>query len=89
MVEKVNDRGAFGKNLDELFRQGFISQTQREHLAQVIEGGNATIHRGFIPSADQVHALLDIAENVVEALYITPARAKVLKGKIPPRRSPT
>jgi Domain of unknown function (DUF4145) len=87
MVEKVSDRGSFSRNLDALLGDGHISRNQRAHLAQLIDGGSAAIHRGYKPSMEEVHALLDIAENVIEALYVMPHRAKSLEGKIPPRRS--
>jgi Domain of unknown function (DUF4145) len=85
MVEKVSDRGSFSKNLDALLADGHISRNQREHLSQVIDGGSAAIHRGFSPSMDDVHALLDITENVIEALYVTPHKAQRLGERIPAR----
>jgi hypothetical protein len=31
---------------------------------------------------------LDIAENIIQALYISPAQAETLKKRIPPRAKP-
>ena len=85
MIEKVGDAGTFASNLLALETKGFISTTQRKQLEPVIEAGHATTHRNYSPSEEDVHILLDIAENVIETLYVSPGRATSMQGRIPPR----
>lgn len=87
MVTKLEDKGSFAGNLKALYEGGFISKLQHDHLETVLEAGHAAMHRQFNPTEDDVHALLDITENLVEALYISPNRVKAMDGKVPPRKA--
>jgi hypothetical protein len=57
---------------------------QREQLEPVVEAGHASIHRGYKPTEGDIHALLDIIENIVEALYVSPQQANSVKRRVPP-----
>ena len=46
----------------------------------------ATIHRSYSPSTEDLHTCMDIAESVVESVYIHPQKANALKKKIPKRK---
>jgi len=85
MIEKVGDNGSFRNNLNNLEAAGFISKKQAEALGSIIEAGNATTHRGFEPSEEDLTTLLDIAESLYETVYIHPQQADSLKKRIPPR----
>jgi len=85
MIDKVSDRGTFQKNLDAFEEQGFVSKSQRTILESVLEAGHATIHRAFSPSRDELVALIDITENVIESIYLNELRAARIAGKVPPR----
>jgi len=83
MVEKVGDHGSFVKNLNAFQDKGFISLVQSQALGPLIEAGHATTHRGYQPTAADVNLVMDILENVIEAIYVTGAKARKLK--VPPR----
>ena len=85
MADKVGDHGSFTNNMDQFEREGFISAKQRQFLDTAIEAGHATIHRAFKPSREDLVALVNIAESVVEAAYLNETRADQLKKGIPPR----
>jgi hypothetical protein len=85
MIDKVGDCGTFKSNLDAFEQQGFVSQSQRTVLASVLEAGHATIHRAFSPSRQELVALIDITENVIESIYLNELRAAKIAGKVPPR----
>jgi len=85
MVEKSGDHRAFAANLKEFEEQGYVSRLQRERLETILEAGHAAIHRLYKPSKDDLITLVDIAESVVESIYIHGAKVEKLKNGIPPR----
>lgn len=88
MLEHVGDQGTFQKNLDAFEAAGFLSRVQREALGPVIEAGHASMHRGFKASGQEVEAILDVTENVIESIYVAKHRSAGLN--IPPRaKKPT
>lgn len=86
MIDKVGDQGTFAKNISAFHAKGFISTTQQEFLQTVIEAGHATMHRAFKPSQQDLIALINITESVVESAYINEHRAAELKKRIPPKK---
>ena len=84
MLEHIEDKHSFAGNLEAFEAQGFISRVQREAILPVIEAGHASMHRGFKATEQQVEAILDIAENVIESIYITKSRATGIE--VPPRK---
>jgi hypothetical protein len=88
MIERVGDRGSFGKNLGAFQADGHISPIQRTVLETTLELGHASIHRGYVPSRGDITLVLDITENLVEMLYVSNKQADVLRKKIPARAKP-
>lgn len=86
MIQKVGDNGSFSKNLSEFERKGYISQGQRDILNTVLEAGHATMHRSYSPSQGDLVTCMDIAESVIETIYVHPLKAKKLTEKIPKRK---
>lgn len=85
MVEKVGDVGGFPAKLMELQKAGFVSPKNREVLEIALDAGSATAHRGFSASASAVNVVMDIVENMLQAVYVFPRVAKKLKESTPPR----
>lgn len=85
ILEKVGDVGGFKQKLDELEAQGFIGAKQVEVLDAALDAGGAAGHRGHIPSVSEVNAVMDIVENLLQAVYVLPDVAKNLKKTTPPR----
>ena len=85
MIDKVGDNGTFYKNLNEFHTQGFISKVQKEILEPIIEAGHATMHRSFNPPKNDLLILIDVAESIVESIYINKQKAKKISKNIPPR----
>ena len=85
MIDKVSDHGNFKKNLNAFHDKGFISDIQKKYLEQILEAGHATIHRSFDPSKEDLLTLMDVAESLIESIYINPRKADKLTAKIPPR----
>jgi len=86
-ISTCGDKGTFGNNLNAFQEAGHISPTQRDFLLTVLDAGHATIHRGFKPSRQELAIIVDIAENLVELLYIQKDGVEQLKKRIPPRKN--
>lgn len=83
MVHKVGDQGSFAKNLNEFELKGYISHTQREVVESMLEAGHASIHRAFIPKKEDIVALTDILEVVLNVIYVQAPKAHEIKKRIP------
>lgn len=86
MIDSVGDKGSFSNNLAEFTDRGFISKQQRTILEAVLEAGHATIHRSYQPSDDDLQTCVDIAEVVLQNVYVHPAKAAKLKERVPKRK---
>ncbi len=89
MLEKVGDVGSFVQKLEALERQGLIGKKNREVLAVALDAGNAAAHRGHKASKAEVDAVMDIVENVLQAVYQLEPLSKSIKKSIPPRKTKT
>lgn len=85
MISKTGDHGNFVKNMAEFESQGYVSRIQRERLEAILEAGHAAIHRSFSPSTSDVVTLVDIAEHIIETVYLHENKVKELKKRVPPR----
>ncbi|MCR4288731.1 MAG: DUF4145 domain-containing protein [Candidatus Scalindua sp.] len=85
MIDKLGDQGTFSKNLNKFLEEGYISKTQLVIFKDALELGHASIHRGYIPKADQVIFALDLMESIVHHLYLLEAQAKSSVKGIPPK----
>jgi hypothetical protein len=88
MVDKVGDQGTFKQNLDKFESEGFVSKSQRTVLEPVLEAGHATIHRSFKPSKRDLVSLIDVAENIIESIYVNETRVAEIRTKVPTRQKP-
>jgi hypothetical protein len=86
MIEKVEDQGRFADNLLKFEKDGYVSRIQRERLDTILEAGHAAIHRLYRPSKEDLLTLVDIAESIVENLYIHGSKVERLKTRIPARK---
>jgi len=85
MLEKVGDIGGFKAKLKKLEEDGYVSSHGREVLEAALEIGSAATHRGHAASISEVQAVMDIVENMLQAVFIFPEVAEKLKSATPPR----
>lgn len=85
MREKVGDLGSFGAGLKALEKEGFVSSKNREVLEAALDAGSAAAHRGYSPNPEQVNIIMDIVENMLQAVYVLQDGAQKLKKSTPPR----
>jgi Domain of unknown function (DUF4145) len=79
LVDKVGDLGGFSDKLKKLESDGFVGKHGREILSAALDSGNAAAHRGHQPSKEQINQIMDIIENVLQAVYVLPQAAADLK----------
>lgn len=48
----IDDNQPFEKKLDELVSRKLIRPAERDRLSTLVDAGNASVHRGWVPSAD-------------------------------------
>ncbi|MEY4354520.1 MAG: hypothetical protein RLZZ609_2761 [Cyanobacteriota bacterium] len=85
MVSKVGDRGSFVKNLETFEADGYISRIQCERLKTILEAGHAVTHRMFVPTKRDLITLVDLAEHILETVYLHEGKIDDLKKRIPLR----
>jgi len=85
MTDKVGDVGPFVKKLNALEELGVIGSKNRAVLETALDAGNAASHRGYQPSTDDVGAVMDIVENLLQAAYHLSSLAERLKETTPVR----
>jgi hypothetical protein len=71
--------------LKELESQGFVSSKNREILEAALDAGSAAAHRGYAPRLEEVNLIMDIVENMLQAVYVLHDAAQKLKKSTPPR----
>jgi len=86
ILDKVGDIGTFREKLKALEDQGFIGAKNRKFLAAALEAGHAAVHRGHIPKQEEVSNVMDIVENLLEAVYVLEEAAEKLTKTTPPRK---
>jgi hypothetical protein len=85
IVDKVGDVGGFVEKLKQLEVQGFISQKNREVLDVALDAGSAAAHRGYAPKLGEVHSVMDIVENLLQAIYVLDKVAAEVRKSTPAR----
>ena len=87
MIAKVGDRGRFDFTLSAFEEAGFIAPKQRDFIMNTIDAGSASAHRGHRPQTEDLTLLLNIAESMIENVFIFPKRSEEAKQLIPPRKA--
>ena len=84
-TDKIGDIGGFQEKLERLEKKGFVAKRNREFLLAMLDAGHAAAHRGYEPTQEQLTHVMDILENLLEAVYILEHVAETLKQTTPPR----
>jgi hypothetical protein len=84
-TDKVGDVGSFVDKLKEIEKIGIIGSQNKNYLEAALDAGNAAAHRGYQPSVDEVNAVMDIVENILQVAYHLSSLAEHLKISTPIR----
>ena len=75
----------FEDKLKEMEKQGFVSKENRKVLSAAFDAGSATSHRSHAFRPNEVDSVMDIVENMLQAVYVLPEVAEKLRKYTPPR----
>ena len=87
MLDKVGDEGTFSRNVAKFAEEGYIAKKQVPRVMSVLDAGSATIHRGFGPSSQDVIAMVNLTENLIESIYFHDDDINGVASRVPPRLS--
>lgn len=85
MTQKVGRLRTFQSRLKALEAKGFIGKANREILRAALETRSAAAQRAYAPTSDIVNEIMDIIENLLQAVYIFPKSLKKIKRSTPRR----
>jgi hypothetical protein len=80
VTKEAGDFGTFKQKLIRMSEKTLISETQIEVILAAFDAGSAAAHRGYSPELASINTLLDIAENLLEQIYIIPMK-RALEAK--------
>ena len=72
-----------------LREEGFLSARNSEVITAALEAGSAAAHRGHAASVAEVNQVMDIVENLLQAVHVLESSAAELKNSTPPRERVT
>jgi hypothetical protein len=95
VTSKAGDKGNFKGKLNRMREQNLITETQVDVIFSAFDAGSAAAHRGHSPTREDVDTQLDIAESLLQQIYIDPVQqrrqaeaAAALKSRTPQRPKP-
>ncbi len=88
MTDIVGPRNTFKELTLAFAYDGYLSPKQKEILETILSAGHAATHRAYNPSREDLEALLDLSESIIETIYVHGRQAKKLDARIPPRKRP-
>ena len=86
ILDKVGDVRTFDQKLKALEDDGYVSKRNREVLDAALDAGNASAHRGHQFNSEAVNQVMDIVENLLQAIYVLEPAAKKIKTATPTRK---
>jgi hypothetical protein len=78
-----DDKKSFRKNLNELCKKGYTTERNADFLYKVIDAGSAVIHRGYIPSDEDVKLCIDMVKNLMEQVYVIHPKLDEMSKRTP------
>jgi hypothetical protein len=78
--------GSLRKKIDQLFREGVLTQSEARILHAFRSLGNDALHELNPPSPDELEIGLDIIEHILESLYEMPQKIEALTRKTRERK---
>lgn len=82
----------FKQKLNDMVDMGRLLDTDKAQLEILVDSGNASAHRGWVPTSDDLNALMTTLERFIYDAVVYPAEQKAHKeklasigAKVPPR----
>lgn len=85
MVEKIGDIGTFAKKVERFTEQGYVTSEMSETLSHVLDAGNASAHRAYFPSREDLITCVELVKHLMHGIYILKPRVKKVADNTPKR----
>jgi len=82
-------KGGFQGKLKLMLDNGHVGKDELDILGTITDAGSAAAHRGFAPSAETLHTIVDTVENFLHREFVLKLAAKKVKDATPPRPGTT
>ncbi|WP_075186529.1 DUF4145 domain-containing protein [Teredinibacter haidensis] len=88
MVEKIGDARSFGEKVKCFTKEGYVTPKMADALRHVLDAGNASAHRAYFPSKEDLTTCVELVKHLMHGIYIlSPKVAKVAENT--PKRDRT
>jgi hypothetical protein len=78
MVEKIGDIGGFAEKVKRFTEDGYVTPKMSEALSHVLNAGNASAHRAYFPSREDLITCVELVKHLMHGIYILrPSTQKV------------
>lgn len=85
MVEKIGDIGSFTKKVKRFTEEGYITPKMSEALSYVLDAGNASAHRAYFPSRDDLMTCVELVKHLMHGIYILRPQVEKVADNTPKR----
>lgn len=70
MVEKIGDSGSFLTKVKRFTEEGYVTPKMAEALSHVLDAGNASAHRAYFPSREDLAVCVELVKHLMHGIYI-------------------
>jgi hypothetical protein len=70
MVEKIGDVRTFHGKVERFTKEGYVTPKMAEALSHVLDAGNASAHRAYFPSKEDITTCVELVKHLMHSIYI-------------------
>lgn len=85
MVEKIGDIGSFANKVKRFTEEGYVTPKMSEALSHVLDAGNASAHRAYFPSSEDLMTCVELVKHLMHGIYILRPSVKKVADNTPKR----
>ncbi|MEW8332005.1 MAG: DUF4145 domain-containing protein [Candidatus Thiodiazotropha endolucinida] len=88
MVDKIGDVGGFRKKVESFTKEGYVTLKMAEALNHVLDAGNASAHRAYFPSREDLITCVELVKHLMHGIYILRPSVEKVADNTPKRGAP-
>lgn len=85
MVENIGDSGGFRTKVRRFILAGYVTPKMAEALNHVLDAGNASAHRAYCPSREDLLTCVELVKHLIHGIYIVRPRVDKVAENVPKR----
>lgn len=70
MVEKIGDARTFHEKVTRFTKEGYVTPKMADALSHVLDAGNASAHRAYFPSKEDLTTCVELVKHLMHGIYI-------------------